>query len=255
MIPTEEIEMKPSSHPPPERGSVLEQISTRWPLISDPLQFVLRYAPAARRYLSALVKDPHDAEDVAQTFLLHIVNRPFTPEQVPTGRFRDYLKAVLRNLAITHFRRTSRHVLHSANLDMLPDSHTEGHADGAWLAEWRQCLLQRAWEHLEEHEREAPHGLAYTVLRLAADHPDEDSAALAVRVSAQIGRPVRADAFRKQLSRARRRFAQLLVNEVRQTLERPRSADILDELRDLGLIDYVRDFLPESFRDANEPAP
>src|SRR5690242_1576893 len=99
--------MDAASEMPPR--SLLEQISTRWPLITDPLQFVLRYAPAVRRYLAALVKDPHDAEDVAQTFLMHIVDRPFTPERVPNGRFRDYLKAVLRNQAVTHFRRAARH--------------------------------------------------------------------------------------------------------------------------------------------------
>src|ERR1700726_871483 len=100
--------MEHPSPQPAEEVSILEQISTRWPLITDPLQFVLRYAPAARRYLKALVKDSHDAEDVAQTFLLRMVDRPFTPGQVPNGRFRDYLKAVLRNVAYTHYRHASR---------------------------------------------------------------------------------------------------------------------------------------------------
>src|SRR5436190_23340106 len=91
-----------------EVPSLLEQISTHWPQISDPLQFVLRYAPAVRRYIGALVKDSHDAEDVAQTFLMRILQQPFHRAQMRSGRFRDYLKAVLRNAALTHLRKTSR---------------------------------------------------------------------------------------------------------------------------------------------------
>ena len=60
----------------------------------------------------------------------------------------------------------------------------------------------------------------------------------------------RPDAFRKQLSRARRHFAQMLVNEIRQTLEHREAEDVLEELRDLGLMEFVRDFLPEPFRGA-----
>ena len=41
----------------------LEEISTRWPLIRDPVQFVMRYAPAIQKYLEALLKNTHDAED------------------------------------------------------------------------------------------------------------------------------------------------------------------------------------------------
>ncbi|HEX5273244.1 MAG TPA: sigma factor [Gemmataceae bacterium] len=234
--------------PRPEPLSLLQDVSTRWPLITDPLQFVLRYAPAVRRYLAALVKDPHDAEDVAQQFLLRATARPFTPDQVRGGRFRDYLKAVLRNEALTHFRRRARRPADSANLDLLPAPEVESDADRAWRAEWRDCLLRRAWDGLEQHQRDAPDGLAYTALRLAADHPGEDSVALASRASAQTGRTIRPDAFRKQLSRARRRFAQLIVNEIRRTLERPDAETVVEELRDLGLMEHVREFLPAPYR-------
>lgn len=229
-----------------EVPTLLEQISTHWPLISDPLQFVLRYAPAVRRYLAALIKDPHDAEDVTQNFLLHMLKQPFSQERMRTGRFRDYLKAVLRNAAFTHLRQASRRDA-AAQLDDVA-AESESAADAAWIAEWRNCVLKRAWEALEQHQRQAPEGLAYTVLRLATDHPDEDSTALAARVSAQVGRPVQAAAFRKQLSRARRHFAQYIVDVIRQTLEAPRAEMVLEELTELGMMPYVRDYLPESMR-------
>jgi hypothetical protein len=236
----------------PEGPSILEHISTHWPVVGDPVQFVFRYAPAVRRYVGALVENAHDADDVVQDFLTRAVGRPFQPEQIRKGRFRDYLKAVLRNAAISHFRRGARRPT-AADCSTFPARDVDDAADRAWLTEWRGCLLQRAWEALEQHEHRAPEGMAYTSLRLAADYPHESSASLAARASALTGRSVGVDAFRKQLSRARRHFAQMLVQEIRQTLEHPRAEDVVEELCDLGLMEYVRDFLPEPFRTAAGP--
>jgi hypothetical protein len=203
-----------------------------------------------RRYVGALISHTHDAEDVVQDFLTRAVGRPFTPEQVQRGRFRDYLKAALCNAAITYYRRTaSPH--RAAAVRSFPAAEVDDAADRAWLAEWRGCLLQRAWDALEQHEHLTPRGIANTALRLAVDHPEESSESLAARATALTGHAVGAATFRKQLSRARRRFAQLLVNEIRQTLEQGRAEDVIEELCDLGLMDVVRDFLPEPFRRAS----
>jgi hypothetical protein len=231
----------------PQGPSLLEQISTHWPIVGDPVQFVLRYAPAVRRYLGALIGHTHDADDVVQDFLMQVVRRPFTPEKIRRGRFRDYLKAALRNAAITHFRRDARQPSAAADCELVIAADVDDAADREWLAEWRGCLLRRAWEALEVHEHAAPQGIAYTALRLVADHPQESSADLAARAAALTARPVSVDAFRKQLSRARRHFAQLLVEEVRQTLENAFAEDVIEELCDLGLLEVVRSFLPEEF--------
>jgi RNA polymerase sigma factor (sigma-70 family) len=244
--------MTTPTDPQPEGPSILEHISTHWPVVGDPFRFVLRYSPAVRRYVGALIRNEHDADDVVQDFLTQTMHRPFKPEQIRGGRFRDYLRAVLRNAAITHLRRTARLPRTESDLTAIPAPGSEDAADRAWLAEWRECLLQHAWQALELHEQSAPEGIAYTVLRLTADYPEESSAALAERASALIGRAVGVDVLRKQLSRARRRFAQMLVNEIRQTLEHGRSGDVVDELRTLGLLEYVRDFLPEPFQDVAE---
>jgi hypothetical protein len=227
--------------------SVLEQISTRWPLISDPARFVLRYAAAIRRYLGALLRDPHAVDEVAQDFLLHALERRFDAGSV-RGRFRNYLKAALRNAAITHFRR--RPPERPAEVPEPAVEDTD--ADRAWLDDWRRILLARAWDALDARQRAAPDSLCHTALRLTVDHPDEDSAALAARASALSGRPVRPDAFRKQLSRARRLFARLLTAEVERTLEAPTPPLVEEELADLGLLAHVQPFLPSDWRDTDE---
>jgi RNA polymerase sigma-70 factor (ECF subfamily) len=227
--------------------SVLEQISTRWPSITDPARFVLRYAPAIRRYLGAVLRDPDAVDEVTQDFLVNALQRRFDAGAV-RGRFRHYLKAALRNAAATYWRR-----LPPASQAAAAEPAAEDPAgERVWLDDWRRCLLERAWDALEARQRAAPDSLCYAALRLTADHPDEDSAALAARAAALCGRPVRPDAFRKQLSRARRLFARLLAAEAARTLEDPTPALVEEELADLGLLVHVRPYLPADWREVGQ---
>ena len=78
--------------------------------------------------------------------------------------------------------------------------------------------------------------------------PQVAEAVLAARVSERTGQPLKADAFRKQLSRARRFFAGLLIDEVAQGLQERTPERVEEELVDLGLMPFVRDFLPPDWR-------
>src|SRR4051812_36170096 len=86
----------------------LDQISTRWPAISDPVQFTMRYAPAIRGYLHALMGDADAADETAQDFLLRGLEVGFLRTPELRGRFRDYLKAAVRNAALSRLRRRRR---------------------------------------------------------------------------------------------------------------------------------------------------
>lgn len=241
--------------PPTESPkTIIEQISTRWSLITDPMQFVLRYGPAVRAYLSALVPNRHDAEDVTQDFLMRVLRQPvLVPERVRNGRFRDYLKAALRNAAVDHFRKrggpggkTTSHVDHLIAPDL------EKPADADWAVEWRKVLLDRCWEALEARERQAADNFGYTALRLTVDNPELDSPALADMLSDVAKKRFTAEAYRKQLSRARRHFAEAVVAEVKQTLEAPSSENVIQELIDLNLMEYVRDFLKGQWKQTED---
>ncbi|MFO0844058.1 MAG: sigma factor [Gemmataceae bacterium] len=238
-----------SGGPRPPR--ILEQISTRWPLINDPGKFVLRYAAAIQRYLGAILRDSHAVEEVTQELLTKLLEKQIAPEQIQRGRFRDYLKAVVRNAALSYLRREqARPAASSEPLEYLAgrDDDPMTRAERAWNEQWREGVLARVWEDLQQHERANPAGRAYSVLRLTVEHGEDDSADLAARLSAQVGETVRADAFRKQLSRARRLFARFVVREVARTLESPTPDDIEDELSDLGLHDVV-ELLPDDWRE------
>lgn len=219
----------------------LALISTHWPLITDPMKFVLRYAPAIRGYLRALLSQPADVDEVLQDILLGVLERGFTPDRIRRGRFRDYLIATVRYSAWRYLRRKRTRSLNAAQVEELRAPVEDALDDADWRANWRRCLLDWAWATLEYKQRHAPGNWHYTVLKLTTDHPDASSTTLAARVRAQP--PLSAAAFRKQLSRARAAFARALVAEVERTLKQPAPEAVLDELADLGLLKYVRPYL------------
>lgn len=221
--------------------SVLEQISTCWPTIRNPVQFVMRYAKAIQKYVAAIVRDPHDAEEVAQDFLVLVFDKGFCPENVSRGRFRDYLKSAVRYVAISHLRKRRPLELSDERLKSIMQSNSD--ADRAWSDEWRDCLLERTWQALELHQQQTADNLFYSVLRIHSDNSHATSEFHAACLSEQIGRPVRADAFRQQLRRARQHFAKLILAEVRQTLQDPTPESVEQELVELDLMPYVREFL------------
>src|SRR5262249_6406050 len=112
-------------------------------------------------------------------------------------------------------------------------------SDEAFLAAWRAQLVARAWEGLAEFERRTGQP-PFAVLRLRADAPGLTGAELAERVSAALGRQIDAGWVRKRLHFAREKFAEFLVGEVIQTLDRPDPSVLADELIVLGLYEHCR---------------
>jgi hypothetical protein len=158
------------------------------------------------------------------------------------GRFRDLLKTAVRNMAHNHWAKANRR--RGVDLDLSLVGADASRADAEWDAAWRQTVLDHAWTALKGHERENPGSLPYTVLKLRSDFPDADSQELAAKLAAKTGQPVRADACRQMLRRARVRFAELLLQEISGGLSEPSQERVAEELAALGLLEYVKDFLP-----------
>ena len=237
--------MKKDLPPKANRPSNLDLISTEWSLVHDSGEFVGRYGPAIQGYLEALLKNPHDAEDVFQDFMLRFLGNGLLRPRQERGRFRDYLKKAVRNEALNFLQRkcgSKGGAAEALRMPALDPSQLTG--EQVWLQNWRKGLLALVWSEMKIHQEQNPGSSCYTVLCLMADHPQEDSQQLAARAAASAGHPLRAEAFRKQLSRSRRLFARLLWNEVAQTLDHPIPEQIEDELNALGLMKYVSDFLP-----------
>ena len=223
---------------PDNAPSRIEGISTRMSIVGSPERFVLRYGKAIRAYIGALMSDTHDADDVTQELLLEVLRRGLARRDPGRGRFRDYLKAIIRNTVADCFRKRGLPVQQGLDLDYL--AANDKPAEKQWLADWRGCILEAAWTALEAHQHAHPGNWCHTVLRLVVDHPEDDSAQLAARLSQRIGQAMRPDAFRKQVSRARSLFARFMVDEVRQTLSDPSPQQVHEELLEVGLLGYVR---------------
>ena len=83
----------------------------------------------------------------------------------------------------------------------------------------------------------------FDVLRLRADSPDLSSTEMAESLTAKLGRTISSANLRQLLHRARERFAELLLNEVCQSLEGASEEQVLEELAELNLLKYCQDVL------------
>ena len=108
-------------------------------------------------------------------------------------------------------------------------------ANESFHAAWREELLERTWVRL--HAEQATY---HAALRLRIEEPELTSPLMAERLAQQLGRAMTADGVRKALQRAHERFADLLLDEVEQTLEAPDAAALEDELRAIDLLRYCR---------------
>jgi RNA polymerase sigma factor (sigma-70 family) len=242
----------------------LEDIGTEWGLLEQAHgatdaaatarnALVLRYARAIRNYVGALVKDPADADEVAQEVLVRLLRGQFAAANPQRGRFRNMLAVAAHNLVRNYWQKKRRQAAVDLDVGALPAAELPPQAETEATAAWRQSMLDLAWKALEEYERTTSGSVAWTVLRLRAEHPADDSEQLAGRLSEKTGRTFRPTAARQQLRRARVRFAQALIEEVARGLEDPTPVRVEEELIEVGLMEYVQDFLPPDWRGGGQP--
>src|SRR5438046_3147946 len=122
---------------------------------------------------------------------------------------------------------------------LLRDPDDPGPAGSApepdFVAGWRRELLDRTWKALS-----AANPVYHAALAARVDDPDATSGAIAERLAARTGKPMRADHARKTLQRAHEKFATLLIAEVARSLGPEAGVSVADELRELDLLKYCR---------------
>ena len=228
---------------PPSR---LDRISTSWTLLaqakegkSDAAQLarrllVERYSGAVRRYLGALLREDDLADDLTQEFGLALIEGKLATATPERGRFRDYVKSVVFHLVGRHRKQEKRRPRAAeAASDRADPSANE--AEQTFLQSWRDELLSRTWEALAQTQ-----STFFTVLRYRATHPDLAIDGMVAELSVQLGKKVTAESVRQTLHRARALFADLLRDEVAQSLTQPTEDDIHQELADLSLLAYCQ---------------
>jgi RNA polymerase sigma-70 factor (ECF subfamily) len=218
----------------------LTEIPTSWTTISSAhaqgpesraamQDLVGRYHDAVTRYIHLKVRDKHLADEVLQEFWAKLLTGKLSGADKRKGRFRDYLRTVLHRLIIDHFRTRKLQPLPPG--DLLDSSRPDEDFDRLW----REAVINRVWARLETYQASTPKNRYATVLQLRRDFPKASIDEIAARLGERTRSPITPEAFRKNLQRARAKFIELLVLELRETIH-PTSPDAIEaEIFDLGL--------------------
>jgi RNA polymerase sigma-70 factor (ECF subfamily) len=237
----------------PDPHHHLSQISTLWTVVCDAhngsdegrqsaRQAILdRYSGAIFRYLRKALGSTEAAEELYQEWALRFLSGRMKNAHPERGRFRDYLKTVLYHLIIDY--RTAQRKQSQRELPIEFEPAVElpslSASDAAFLESWRENLLARSWKSLEEIEQSTGQPVS-TTLRLRVENARMRSPEMAEELSRRLGKAINANAARQMLYRAREKFAELLLDEVAQSLNQPTRADLEQELIDLNLLRYVK---------------
>jgi RNA polymerase sigma factor (sigma-70 family) len=235
----------PNDGIPPVSADHLTDLETSWTTIRTAhipgpagqaamRELIGRYHDAVERYLRLKLRDQNLADEVFQEFWTKLLTHKLAGADNSKGRFRDYLRTVLHRLIIDHFR--SRKLAALPPGDLLDPSANDADYDRVW----REAVIKRVWSRLETYEASTPKNRYASVLHLRVGNPDASIDEIAHQLSEQTGTRVSPEAFRKTLQRARGKFLELLVQELRETVHPATPEDIEDEIYDLGLGNLYR---------------
>lgn len=181
----------------------------------------------------------HDAQDLTQGFFVHLLDRQgLESVEESKGRFRTFLLAAFKNYIVNQHRadhalkRGGSVAIHSLSLSDLAarfaqEKTTSETPEQAFDRRWVESLLDHVRDRLRNEYGTALKSPLFEELQ---PHLTNDLQALPY---AEIGRKLNISpaAVAMSIHRMRRRYGELLHEEVAATVEDPR--DIEDELRNL----------------------
>lgn len=210
------------------RSSVnLVRSSHSWTEAESAAGFVLRYLPPMRKQLAKILGSAGEADQALKILLTHLVSAGFGEHR--KGRLRDYLSRAVKSSAKA--RLNEKGVLDDEKAKQI----AEAQDSKEWLMMWRDCLLERAWRALERMEHQDRSRPLYSVLWSNTAKPNASLDELADAVE-QLS-SIRLDQVKLQQLKleAKAAFAQLLADEVVETLENPNKAAVKKEIQSLGI--------------------
>ena len=240
--------------------SRISQVTTKWTEIfaahgldsnsqhvSSAQQNVLKkYGKCVFRYLLGATRSADVAEELAQEFAFRFIRGDLSKADPSKGRFRDYLRVVLRNLVNDYFRNRTN----ALDISQVIQTHNNSpfeELESAFRLSWREEIMDSAWSSLKAEEQQK-RNCFYTVLRFRAENPKMKSMDMAAEISERLGRTVTAEWVRQKLHRARQRYGHFILTEVRKTISPAEDLEQLhDELADLQLLELLQDSHPDLF--------
>jgi RNA polymerase sigma factor (sigma-70 family) len=183
---------------------------------------------------------PEDAKDLTQSFLSHLLEKgALRLADRERGRFRTFLLTALKHYLVDQGRRRTA-LKRGGDRPLEPLENEDGEEryqfETADLASpdvlydrgWAKAVLEQALSRLREEYSSSKHGPGFEALK---EYVWGERSGLSC---AELGREIgmSEEAAKKAVQRMRRRFAQLLRQQIAETVSTP--AELEDELRHLS---------------------
>lgn len=210
--------------------------SSPWTEAHNAAGFVLRYLIPMRDQLIQGLGSEALADECLKRIITHLVAQGFGGHA--RGRLRDFLMRALRSAAKTLLAEQAAAAGAAAQPVAIDWSLWTVDAP-SWRDHWRAAVLARAWRTLERREHQDRSTPLYSILRWSSAYPRETPAMLAIRINTESDVRVDAETIARLLPLARRRFAQILLGEIVETLDEKDAAAVEAELAAIGLADAV----------------
>ncbi|TWU26400.1 hypothetical protein Pla52o_02530 [Novipirellula galeiformis] len=205
----------------------LVRSSNPWTQANSAAGFVLRYLVIVRRQLVTVLGSPQHADECLKLLIAHLVSVGFGEHK--KGKLRDFLIRAIRSTAKARLAELPEEQRSAVGIESIMNNNEK------WLSLWRTGLLERAWRSLEQLEHKKPELPMYSVLHCATTKSKQPSQTLSQRIKLEKGIEIDEARIREVLPEARAMFAQLLADEVAETLEKPTAQEVKIELQTLGL--------------------
>ncbi len=193
------------------------------------------YWPPLYAWLRSGGHSPEDAEDLVQTLFVHLLTGASLARIGPErGKFRTFLLAMLKNLAVDQFRRKSAAKRGAGEVISLDLSEAEAYlavtdgslpADTAFDRNWARTLVAAAVEDLRATYRAAGREALFDALQPHVfGHGERGDYA---RVGEELG--LSRSAVTMSVMRMRERMGELIMQRVADTV--PDAEDVREEMR------------------------
>lgn len=210
--------------------------SSPWTEAHNAAGFVLRYLIPMRDQLIQGLGSESLADECLRRIITHLVAQGFGSHA--RGRLRDFLLRATRSAAKTLVAEQAASPP-AAGAPLQIDWSQWMVDTQSWRDHWRAAVLARAWRTLERREHQDRSTPLYSILRWSSAYPRETPKMLAIRINTESDVSVDAATITRLLPLARRRFAQILLGEIVETLDEKDAAAVEAELAAIGLADAV----------------
>ena len=222
-------------------GDHLTELETSWTTIRNahtpgPVgqaamgELIGRYHDAVERYLRLKLRDPNLADEVFQEFWTKLLTHKLAGA--------DQQQGAVPRLPADRPPPADHRPLPRPEAPAPPpgDLLDPIEPDADFDRVWREAVIKRVWSRLETYEVEHPQEpLRHRPPPPASTTPRRRSRSSPRSSASRLGATVTPEAFRKTLQRARAKFLELLIQELRETIHPAEPEDIEAEIFDLGL--------------------